>query len=290
MQIVANGSDAQASAMLGDDLRITLAIHNTGITDIESVTALLDFQTPEDGRMPLHWSGSDYDGGTLTSDGVYWSESAIGTIAAGEKKIYNLRFPIHDSLAQQDADKLTVIAHIDHGQGTIRSKLIPITITSELSLNAHMRYFDDTGSAVGFGPLPPMVGKETAYEFVWTIGNSMHDLEDIRLETTLSPDAVWKNSTQASIGSLTYNETTRELAWTIDFLPANSGLQTSYVLTSITPNEQMTNSFVRLFSESLLTALNLETNTFLQTSAESTNTDLKQDPHNTENGIVSPAE
>ena len=52
----------------------------------------------------------------------------------------------------------------------------------------------------------------------------------------------------------------------------------------------MTNSFVRLFSESLLTALNLETNTFLQTSAESTNTDLKQDPHNTENGIVSPAE
>ncbi len=287
VQLVINGSGNSASGALGEDSRITVAIENTGSSTVDDASLLLDFQVEEGKRMPILWSSADYDGGTLTSDGVRWNSSDIGSIAPGEKKLFNLRFPIKSTLAGDDADALTVIAHVERSSGTVRSKTIPIIISASTDFNAWLRYFDADGVVIGSGPLPPVSSEKTTYQLVFEIGNSIHPLQDIRVESTLAPAAAFEGGTSSDSGSIFYDADTRKIIWDMNDLAEHAGNIQATVFISITPDAQDIGNFVQLLSAPTLIATDAETSDFIQESESKLTTELVDDSFNTASGVVS---
>lgn len=288
VQLVVNGSTSAARTDLGEDARMTIAIENTGDTPISDMSALLDFQAEDGKRMPIVWNQSDYDGGVLTSDGVRFSSDLIGTLEPGDKTIFNVRFPIKENLNENDADRLTVILHAERSNGvTVRSKVIPISLSSSINFLGSVTYHDAEGNQIGSGPLPPIVSEPTTYQIKWQLTDSIHDMEDIRIEATLAPNVEWQSSDPPPFGSLTYEPNLRRIVWDIDRLPANQGFITATAMVTITPSSNDTNSFASLYSAPSMIATDAETDEFIQVFGERGTTDIESsDPFNTEDGIV----
>ncbi len=60
-----------------------------------------------------------------------------------------------------------------------------------------VRYTSSAGDQLGAGPHPPQVGRETRYWVFWTVGPIDTPLQDILVETTLSPGVVATGHTSA---------------------------------------------------------------------------------------------
>jgi len=56
---------------------------------------------------------------------------------------------------------------------------------SEANFVSEVRYFTPEGAPLGTGPLPPKVDKRTVYRVFWKLDNSLHQLDEIKVEAIL---------------------------------------------------------------------------------------------------------
>lgn len=284
LSLVVNGADSEALTRAGSTMRVSVSLENTSTTPISDVELLLDFQSGK--PVPISWSNATLDGGRVTSAGILFSKTTIGTIAPGTRKTLNLIFPVKGEISATDADRFTLVGTATTGNASYQSSPLSLAIATNLSFTSLARYYDASGNALGAGPLPPTVGTTTNYRIEWIIKNSLHDLRSIDVEAVLPPDVIFVRNVQTDLGELTFNESTRTVRLSIAEIPKTLQTVSSSFEVAITPTSDELNTFVKLLSGSTLHATDAEINLDLQSTTDSLTTDLEFDPFAKDKGAV----
>ncbi|MDO8631199.1 MAG: hypothetical protein Q7R41_11965 [Phycisphaerales bacterium] len=284
LQLVANGSTGDITIDPGAPLRVTIGFENTGDAPVDDLSLLLDFQA--DGKAPVSWNDATLDGGALTADGIKWSATTLGILAAGEQKTRNAIFPVKEELGSGEVQQFSVILHATVDGVTTQSQPLVITLNSDTSFAASARYYTPDGAPLGDGPLPPTVGDKTTYQLAWTIANALHALSDVRVSATLPPSADWENAAAADFGAVSYDANTRTVTWEIADLPEGTGDITATMRVSVTPDGSDTGTFVKLLSGSAFRATDAVTKASLQLTADSLTTECEGDENVVGKGAV----
>ncbi len=282
--LVVNGNTDKATTELGGTLRLTIRLENTGEEDLSDASATLDFK-PDSG-IPILWDDAALGGGDLTSAGIVFDSELIGILKPGDRKIYNLSFPIKDELAANEVDEWTGTVFLNQGGSSLQTPPFPISMKANADLFSEGRYYSEQGAPLGTGPLPPEVGQATTYKVFWTIGEAVHDLESVSVTATIPPDVSWNNQVLSSLGNATYDSGTQTVTWEISDLPAGQSATTEFSLKLI-PGSEDVGTFVKLLSGAVLKATDIKTQSAILSEAEPLTTEIPNDTFAAGRGTVS---
>jgi len=160
----------------------------------------------------------------------------------------------------------------DNKSNTIISK-----INSDLSLNEQIRYFNDDNQPVGSGPLPPKVGETTGFKVYWVVKNNLHELTDTRVIFPLPSNVNWDEKNVTNVGTISYDDTTRQVTWEIGRLPVSVYQADAEFGISITPTADDLNKILVLSSGSTITATDTETKNTITKKTGPKTTKLEDD-------------
>ena len=102
----------------------------------------------------------------------------------------------------------------DFGQSyTFKSDTREDKFNSDLVLVGAARYYTEEGDQLGFGPLPPAVGKTTRYWIFWSVDNNLNDVSGVSASAVLPPNVSWTGKISVSLGQLNYDSAKRVVSW-----------------------------------------------------------------------------
>jgi hypothetical protein len=122
------------------------------------------------------------------------------------------------------------------------------TVKIETQTSLASQVFYSTGPFGNTGPLPPVAEETTTYTVIMALANGSNPLSDAIVEATLPPYVTWTNNTQASYGTLTYNESTRTISWRIGDMDAGKTLAAAYQV-SVLPSQSQVGTVPALVLE-----------------------------------------
>ena len=283
LSMVGNGISGNVIADPGSLLRVALRIENTSDVVVADATALLDFTAEK--SVPIDWKTAVTAGGKITAKGITFDAKTLGTIAAGDHVTLNLAFPLQTDLAA-GSSTFAIAFSATRGSITVQSLPLNITLNSDATVLSSLRYFDDDGSPLGSGPLPPTVGSSTHYRAVWTIASGMHGLNDVTVSATLPEGVVWDEFSTASSGVVTFDSATRTVRWTMSSIPAESAAVIARFSVSITPTAADVGLTKTLVGKTVLSGKDDSTKAVVERSAEAITTACEGDPLVEGKGIV----
>jgi hypothetical protein len=200
---------------------------------------------------------------TYTEKSGNWA-AKLAEIKPGDKIEATIAVPLQNEpvdLVDLSVGELLVdgVAQVSFKSGeeykVFSSEHLVKNITTQLKLIAEARYYLDQATAVGSGPIPPIIGQQTTYRIYWKIFSGPVGLKNAVVKTTL-PAYVEKidENGEVTIGSpLKYNKSTREVIWSIDDLAANSLVMASFDV-GVTPEASQVNQLLILINPTILEA------------------------------------
>lgn len=274
LDIVVNGATGDAAADPGSTMRASLRIQNTGETVITDASALLDFQS--DGSLPITWGTASLDGGRVTAAGVVFDHAAIGDLDPGERVFFNLGIPLTSDVSAGNA-AFTLVYSASSGGVTVQASPVAVVLNSDAALRVESRYYDEHGAPLGSGPLPPTVGATTSYRVLWTVTNGLHNLDNVEVSTTLPTGVTWDDFTNADLGTVVFDPSTRTVRLTIATLPDDVSSVSANFSVSVTPTSDDEGTFMTLTSTTSMRATDGETGSSLEQTTDGVTTEVSGD-------------
>lgn len=288
--VIVNGSNQSQTADLGDVLRVSLDYANNSKEAARDVSLAMTLESDES-DVPIDWAAANLGDGVRRGNEIRWEE--LGTLEPETSGVIDLGLPIVEALGVEEADAFTIIVTLTLNKvGTITSTRtleatpIVITLNSNAAVNAQARYFSPEGMPIGSGSLPPQVGETTSYRVYWNLANTLHTLENIRLSATLPQDVTWLENTDADIGTVSYNSTTRQITWTIPKLLAELGHAGAWFEVAISPDAGDVGRFMKLTSTTSFEARDTSTGDAISSSMGELTSELPEDEFATGKGVV----
>jgi hypothetical protein len=309
--LVANGDSKDRTINFGDTLNYSIAYQNKDKADLSEIEIKMVFEsTSRNNKMILDWATlkDDEDGvvlGTQLSPEVRqgtitWTKRqvpALAKLVPGAEGMINFQIKLKPFSEFQGWDtkdfeiKSLVAVKIgkmgsETGEETISSNTINLKVNTNLGFQTEARYFNDDNIAVGSGPLPPRAGEVTAYRIFWTVTNSLHEIENLRVSTVLPENINWSNKYEITAGELKFNEATREVAWTLNRMPLDvQSLGTNFEVT-VTPTAAEKGKLLTLLLGTNLTATDKSTGGIITKVTDALTSNLLGDPAAEGKGIV----
>ncbi|NQV90397.1 hypothetical protein HQ487_03240 [Candidatus Uhrbacteria bacterium] len=288
--VIVNGSDESQTADLGETLRVSLDYANNSKEVAQDMSFSLAL-TSTDGTIPIDWSKANLAGGTRTGTEISWE--GLPALDPEASNVIDLSLPVFAQLDSTEADAFTLSVILTLNKigsitstRTLEATPIEITLNSDVGISAEARYFSESGTAIGSGPLPPEVGQSTNYRVYWNLTNSLHTLENVRLSTTLPQDITWVENTDTDIGTITFNSTTRIMTWTIPKLLAELGHAGAWFEVSVNPVEGDIGRFIKLTNTTSFEAKDTVTGESLSKSLSELTSELPEDAFAKGQGVV----
>jgi len=301
IELKVNSSVDNSTANFGDILSYSLTYENTGKDTLSDSTATV-FLSPLADFIDWATLTDRYDG-TIddfeAGKSLTWTGEEVPNLAElkpGEKGVIDFTVKISSDAAKLAGDlTLQSIASIKIGKiGTkevnveSRSNKVVTTLNSNLNLSAVGRYFDSNVKALGSGPLPPKVGEKTTYVIIWKLSNSVHEVNNITVSTTLPSGVSFEKNLEVAAGDLEYQPAARRVVWTLNRMPLNMDInyQVSFEV-SIMPVISDKGKILALTGDSSsLTAVDSVTGAKITQSQKAITTDLVDDPVAKGKGLV----
>lgn len=309
--LVANGDSKDRTINFGDTLNYSVAYQNKDKADLSDIEIKMVFEsTSRNNKMILDWATlkDDEDGvvlGTQISPEIRqgtitWTKrqiSGLANLAPGAEGMINFQIKLKPFSEFQGWDtkdfeiKSLVAVKIgkmdsEIGEETISSNTINLKVNTNLGFQAEARYFNDDNIAVGSGPLPPTVGEVTAYRIFWTVANSLHEIENLRVSTILPENISWSNKYEITAGELKFDEATREVVWTLNRMPLDvTNLGINFEVT-VTPTAAEKGKLLTLLLGTNLTATDKSTGGIITKITDALTSNLDGDPAAEGRGIV----
>ena len=292
--LIVNGSDKDQVSQLGKVLRGSIDYKNPGTESVQGVA----FNLVIDGtkKLPIDWDKADLSSGKRTGNTIRWSKESIPALeklAPGSQGVIDFSLPLLSNLPAGAADTFPIKLSVDIAQvgslataRTIESTPINISLNSNTSLSAQARYFAEDGTPLGSGELPPRVGKTTTYRILWDLSNSLHELGNVEIASTLPADVTWKEVSSKDTGILSYNPTTRQVRLQISKLPIEKKNIQAWFDVSITPKKSDVGKFVKLLNGTTLQATDLITKDQLNSTLPALTSELPTDTDAAGKGTV----
>jgi len=295
---IINGKKDDQGVNLGDTLNYSLVYKNGGETEMKDVVLMAVL----DGDF-LDWTSlNDAAKGKVRGNMIIWTKAEIPELASiAPDKDGTVDFSI--KLMDLDVEKMTAdksyaitsyaqfavgeqAGNAENKSSENKSNTIVNKINSNLKLTEQVLYFNSDNVPVGSGPNPPKVGQETSYKVYWNLSNSLHELGDVKVTVKLPDYVTFVNKANFNVGSLDYNEATREVTWTISRLPALAMESNAEFSISIKPVEDDRNKIMLLLAGSTITATDNETKSTLTQTTKAETSKLEDDAIARGDGIV----
>ena len=293
--VIVNGSNENQNAQVGDSLRISIDYENGSEETFEDLSFEMNL-TGQNGAVPIDWSRADLGDGSRSGNTISWDQNAVSSLKKlepGDSSVIDLSLPVSSDLSDEDADAFTITVTLVLGKvgevvstRTLEATPITISLNSDVRVSAQARYFSESGTAIGSGPLPPKVGETTSYRVYWNISNSLHTLSGIKMSTTIPQDVTWLENTDTDIGTVSYNATTRLVTWTISKMPVDVMHAGAWFDLAINPDSSDVGRFVKLVNTTSFEAKDSATSESLSESINELTTELPDDDFATGEGVV----
>jgi hypothetical protein len=296
LNLIINGSTENKSLSLGDYLNYSIVYRNNGDTTFGDLAISVNLDSEI-----LDWSTlEDKNNGTKTNNSITWTKDNISMLASlspGNSGSIDFRIKSKELGDVNDLakDKWRVISLATmkvgkiNGQDsatTLNSNTISTSVSTDLTLTVEGRYFNDDNIAIGSGPLPPKVGETTSYKIFWTISNSIHEIKNIKLSTTLPVNVSWAAKYDLTAGQIQFKPENRQIIWEINRLPLSLEDVAAEFEVSITPTADQAGKILVLTPTVSLQAIDAVTGNIITQSDKGITTNLETDPMVKGKGVV----
>jgi hypothetical protein len=321
VNLIANGAARDTSMQWGDQVNLTLSYQNnseTTLADLKVVTTVetryrtheaesssngaVDFERIVDAShgavkvvdqtddksvhvRTITWSGDDIE-----------SLEELGPETEGE---INIQFPLlsasdaTDELNHPEDAEVIITTNVIIGktgsveeETMVSSNTVKIAIDTDIALDAHSRYYNDGGDAIGEGPLPPRIGETTSYQAQLVISNQIHEAQDIIISMQLPSNVDWPNSYEVSAGEVEFNKSSSELTWRLNKMPLDVNEVTLNFMLELTPLESQVNQVAGLTKKMTMTATDSITGGRIIQTFTGLSTAIERDDKGSDRGLV----
>lgn len=222
----------------GADIQARVLFKNTGDVGLRDIIVKLVFEGRGLDAATVETQGGFFDSQTNTITWTAASSAALKTLRPGEsgELAFRFRTPTVSGLpltgpadknfslvSKVTADSPDIPAPVGAPKEIVSDRF-EIFVNSVLSLDLAALYDDGrAGLPVGKGPVQPQVGQESVYTVRVRANNTSNDVVDAIYRTVLPEGLRWTNDKYTTVGSVAYNERTREVRWNIGAVPARAG-------------------------------------------------------------------
>lgn len=297
LSLVINGKSTDSPVNLGETLNYSVVFKNIGTQILTDVDLSLTLDSPV---LDLE-SFEDSHQGQREGSVIRWNKDQVAALARMQPldegtidftvKLREAKSLKGDQLTQPITSSVVgTVAGINGKPFTAQVKGKPLvsTINTSLDMDAQVRYFDDDNIAVGSGPLPPVVGQTTSYRVYWRLSNSLNEVTDVRVSTSLSAGVSWQGKQYVSVGDLDYDAKSRTVTWTIPRIPAGKTSEdvNLWFDIAVTPTSAQANRIVLLTTETTLSAKDTKTTAPISAFTRGSTSNLDDDPFGGGRGLV----
>lgn len=298
----ANDVSLKSAVDLGDEIRYDLAYANEGDAPLTDLVFTLKL----DSRY-VDWASIVNDGTVELREStgvVRWTKEKAPQLTAlqpGGRGVLTLKTRVVTGLptgvtslptfaAQATVEATQLVGNTPQAV-TISSNEVVSKVNTRFMLSAEGRYYTDELVKVGSGPLPPQVGQTTTYVMYWRLGNTLNEVDNVVVTTTLPQGVSWTNQSSVAAGeALIYNPNTREVAWKLNRLPAGAGASFSRpeanFEVAVTPGQDDADKVLVLIKTTTATARDTFSGAELTATAKFITTDLDGDLGAQGKGVV----
>jgi hypothetical protein len=321
VNVIANGSNRDASLGWGDTVHTSIAYQNNSETDLSDLRVIATLESryrtntsSKVGQGALDWSTlvdsargalkelKAVDDKTLRSRSITWTAEDLDdleTLTPDQEGTIDFQIDLYDlaqakkNLSFPEDVELILTVEVTVGQtGGVTEQLkvignpIRFAINSDLLLDSEARYFDQDGNQVGNGPLPPVVDQKTQYRVYWTMTNSLHEVQDVLVSTDLPDNVSWVNSFEVSAGEVIYNANNNSLTWRLNRIPLDVKTVTLSYDVAVTPVASQAGSTAQLTKKITLTAVDSSTGGKIIQAVSPLTTGVEKDDQASDKGVV----
>lgn len=293
--LIINGTSQNKAINFGDTLNGLLVLENKSKKILGDIKVRLVIDSPL-----LDWSTlNDNNKGIVQDNQILWTKEQISQlgllIPEGEVEIpFKITLDDYDSSKKYKTEDLQVksfyevqINNIDNkdAQMTIQSNTLINDINTNLDLSAQIRYFADNNDTIGTGPLPPIIGQLTSYKVFLTLTNSLHEINDIKVQIKLPDYVKYESKENVSAGNITLDEQ-NQIIWQISRIPNTVNKTTAEFEISITPIMSDANKILTLISEIDFSATDSQTQATIIKNISGLTTNLESDELGKNKGVI----
>lgn len=163
-------------------------------------------------------------------------------------------------------------------------------INTDLTLSAFSRYFSPEEDQLGFGPLPPVVDKQTRYWIFISAESTYNDVADIVITATIADNAKFTGKTSVTSGdNISYDSENKIISWKAQEVLAPS---TFYPIIGcafeleLTPQTDQIGKYAPLLQDIKISGTDKFTGKKITTSVNNITSNLEFDKTNTKSGKV----
>ena len=163
-------------------------------------------------------------------------------------------------------------------------------INTDLTLSSFARYYSPEGDQLGFGPLPPVVDKQTRYWIFISTESTYNNISDVAITATLPDNVKFTGKTSVTTGdNVAYDSDNRIISWKTQTVVAPS---TFYPIigcafeVELTPKSDQIGKYASLLQNIKVTGTDNFTGEKLSNSIDDITSYLQFDKTNTKSGKV----
>lgn len=202
----------------------------------------------QDGEIRVEISGDAFDRESVRApDGFYFSsnsvvvftpeyDSDLKTIQPGDRGVARFSFRAKDVEELGSTLNPTVTLRVSvSGKRTAETSVpeqLASVVTRMVKIGSGIDLTSDIVRTVGpfenQGPWPPAPDLETTYTVRLGVTNTINSVADGVVRTTLPSYVRFTGVTTATLGAVTYNESTREVTWNVGALAPNASVSAAF--------------------------------------------------------------
>ena len=290
--LIVNGSNTDQTVDPGKALRGSIDYTNQAKETARDVSFTLALDGK--GSLPIDWARAELKSGKRNGNQIVWDAATLNKLKSlkpNDSGIIDFSLPLLTGSNTADHFTMTLTTRVGSlGESTdartISATPILISINSQIGFRSEVRYFTTEGIPVGTGPLPPTVGKTTAYRVYWNITNTIHDLSDVKITTTIPANVMWMNKNLADIGAVAYKGADESITWAIPKLPKSINQAGAWFDVWIKPTESDVGTAMPLTSSTTFTAKDTSTSQIITKTTDALTTNLITDEFASGKGTV----
>ncbi len=301
LALLVNGSDKPPVVSFGDTLYFSVRYENAGDVSLKDVTVSAALPSEPEGKTILDWvSLKDDLGGKRSGSTISWTKKelpALALLSKGDKgeigfSVQLIRKPIADAKSSTYAVHAIASALIGRagnipGSRQVDTAPFDIRLQSDTSFQAYARYFDEDGTPIGSGPIPPKVGQPTVYRVTWVVQNALHELTDLTATTLLPQGVKWTGENRTiEAGSLIFDDSGRKATWRLNRMPTSVKSVTISFDVELTPEAEDAGKIVEITGDNRLEAFDKDVGAVILKTVPSIGTDLLGDESASGKGVV----
>ncbi|MBI5022861.1 MAG: hypothetical protein HZC05_01680 [Candidatus Magasanikbacteria bacterium] len=241
--MAANGSVEKQSVNFGDKISFLISFENSGTVSLKNLSLRAVLDIPYDSsKSILNWTAledkvngavqGEQRSATMRRGIITWTKAQIPALAELKPKskgtvefIIPIKAKNEINLAKLVESKITAYSEALFGtakpgeSSTLQSNNLSLALNTDLNLSAQVILKEKKN-------LPPQIGKkfdsENIYTITWVLANTLHEVTDLKLSTTLPENVDWKNVTSLSAGDIAYDANAKQVAWQLNRLPISA--------------------------------------------------------------------